>query len=128
MRDSAFDAWAPDGPRRRKGSKDTFLVETRTAPCSPPYIRAVVPSQSISDEGSGRNGTQASAAFDDRATDGVTNVECPAEVTVEAGTSFPCSLQIDGSAESVTVLVTGDNQTAQNGGPASGVYEVAAPA
>ena len=59
---------------------------------------------------------------------GVTNVECPAEVTVEAGTSFPCSLQIDGSAESVTVLVTGDNQTAQNGGPASGVYEVAAPA
>jgi len=57
----------------------------------------------------------------------VNSVGCPANVTVEAGTVFRCSLQIGGSGKSVTVIVTGDARTAEAGGLASGVYEVTSP-
>ena len=57
----------------------------------------------------------------------VAGVGCPANVTVEAGTVFRCSLQIGGSGKSVTVIVTGDARTAAAGGLASGVYEVKSP-
>jgi hypothetical protein len=57
----------------------------------------------------------------------VTSVGCPANVTVEAGTVFQCSLQIGGSGRSATVIVTGDARTAASGGLASGSYEVTSP-
>jgi hypothetical protein len=57
-----------------------------------------------------------------------TDVLCPAGVEVKAGTTFRCSLQVAGAETSVNVVVTGDDQTAQAGGPASGEYLVAVPA
>jgi len=56
-----------------------------------------------------------------------TDVVCPADVTVKAGSAFRCSLHIAGSGKSVDGVVTGDDETAQAGGPASGDYEVAFP-
>ena len=47
------------------------------------------------------------------------DVVCPADVT-KAGNAFQCSLQIAGSGKSVDVMVTGDDETAQAGGPPSG--------
>jgi hypothetical protein len=57
-----------------------------------------------------------------------TDVLCPAGVEVKAGTTFRCSLQVAGAKTSVDVVVTGDDQTAEAGGPASGEYLVAVPA
>ena len=55
------------------------------------------------------------------------DVVCPADVTVKAGTAFRCSLHIAGSGKSVDGVVTGDEETARAGGPASGDYQVASP-
>lgn len=56
-----------------------------------------------------------------------TGVACPAGVAIAAGTVFRCSVQIAGSNKFVAVMVTGDSQTAESGGQASGAYEVASP-
>lgn len=56
-----------------------------------------------------------------------TDVVCPADVTVKAGNAFRCSLHIAGSGKSVDVVVTGDDATAETGGPASGDYQVTFP-
>ncbi|HEY4992728.1 MAG TPA: DUF4333 domain-containing protein [Nakamurella sp.] len=56
-----------------------------------------------------------------------TDVVCPADVTVKAGTAFRCTLQIAGTGKSVDVVVAGDDHTAGTGGPASGEYHVALP-
>jgi len=47
----------------------------------------------------------------------VTNVTCPADQAVKAGTTFDCSVQIDGQPKTVTVTVKDD----------SGTYEVGVP-
>ena len=58
---------------------------------------------------------------------GATNVDCPVDVPVKAGSTFRCNVQLAGSAKSVDVVVLGDDETAATGGPASGAYTVAFP-
>lgn len=48
---------------------------------------------------------------------GITNVTCPAGVPVVAGTTFDCTVQIDGTSSNVAILIKDDN----------GLYEVSPP-
>ena len=56
-----------------------------------------------------------------------TDVSCPADIAVRAGSTFQCSLQIAGLGKLVDITVTGDVETASNGGPVSGEYRVSIP-
>ena len=40
---------------------------------------------------------------------GVTNVVCPADQSVEQGTTFNCTATIDGASKTVPITVTGDD-------------------
>lgn len=40
--------------------------------------------------------------------DGVSNVVCPKDQSIKKGTTFDCTLQVDGAPKTVTITVTGD--------------------